>query len=161
MNFKRGLIRLWVFASVIWIIGVVMVAIDDPKLHRSDIVSVDSLPDDWTPVRPPSSNYVVGEEVPAPILPAPGKPGHDPNKDPNLEPVDHDPFAFMDSKPQAKSAIADGSIPLPLPRDAILLRTAIWKYARLAFGVPIAVLILSAGFWWVMIGFRSGPRPEA
>lgn len=98
MNLRRGLIRLWVFCSVIWIAGVVIAGVYDPKLHPAD-------PDPW-------AAYTGGSQA-------------------------------TEQEFEQKADIG----------------TTLSKYARIAFGPPIILLMFGVGIGWVAIGFKSDVAP--
>jgi hypothetical protein len=130
MNNRRGLIRLWVFASAIWIALIVTVAIFDLKTH-------------WggpSQRQKPTVEAAEPENPYAKYVASPGAEAREPGGD------------WWKNDPVTSGAA-------PPEHDGMLL-SAVWKYAALTTGVPIILLGFGAGVWWVVIGFKSDVPPR-
>jgi hypothetical protein len=167
MNIRRGLIRLWVFASVIWIASIGAVAVSDPDVlpaaeAENPYAKYVAAPDPATDEDDPYAKYVA---APDPATEKKAKPAKAAPRADGLIPVEGDPFADeKKAKPDnmvmsgIKGAAAAHSP--PSNSNAGKFRSAIWKYAGVALGVPIIVLIFGAGAGWVAIGFKADAGPQ-
>lgn len=128
MNIRRGLIRLWVVSSAIWIAGVVAVAMHDPNMRDQ------GAGDGWEDASGSAPNG------PAPAF--------------SIK-RDAPPITFT---PVAPHGGYDDDPLVPDPRTAAQpypFTSAIWKYASVALGAPLALFVFGAGACWVAIGFGS------
>jgi hypothetical protein len=205
MNVRRGLIRLWLFASALWIAGVVTVAMNDANLHWTGSLSVavpvaagpaqpsptagapsaqpaETNDADWgndpiqggsaqqaapavTFTRDPNQTAIPATK-PSAAAAEPPQAAEAPNpyakwaKPEQAQPAEANPYAEWARQPAPKAGPAQMSrgerFATGVADPMASLPSVIWKYASVALGVPIILLVLGAGVWWVAIGFRSG-----
>ena len=137
MNVRRGLIRLWVFASAIWIAGVVLAAVYDPKLQQSE-------PEN------PFAKYV----EPQPPTPAAPKTFSFEDALPSNDQAA--PATQQEANPWGDLSVPAGQE----PDQGTDIRRTLSKHAMVAFGPPIILLMLGAGVGWVAAGFKSDTSPS-
>jgi hypothetical protein len=133
IHWRRGLFRLWVVGSVLWIAGVVIVD------------GLPSKPPPWAydPIVPPNDLITVPEST---------------AKAPNpFDQFDDPPTAKPGLSPLPKGFVLDQvgpARPVPIGRQ-------IWKFCLKAFGVPTGTLLAWITIAWILEGFRPSGMGKA
>ena len=126
MNWGRGLFRLWVILSLLWIAGLSAIFIaDEHLLEANKTYEVEG-------------RFKERYEVVAP-----------PNASQEAVIAFAQQNARIDCSESKRGPWCDHPVKLQMPREEIKL-TAIY----LAFGVPAAALLVGYGLFWALSGFR-------
>jgi len=148
INLRRGLLRLWVTASVIWVLGVAGFTYVDINRSREVAAQAASLPDGFQVIWPMRCSVELR-----------GKFGTDYTKESDglcwytthrfraLYPE----YADIDDRKLASQLHAKAGVPLTEPSMWAIPSSRI----AIAIGVPFAVLALGWALRWVLSGFKG------
>ena len=131
MNWRRGFLRLWLVASVIWVAGNAFVF----QLPRNLIEVTPWL----RPTDPASAGAPAGwwaDIPPAPLPPLP--PGYVLREDPPTQ----SEGPWVKYQAEAREARRQGAI------------ASLWSFVFFGIGPPVAALFLGIAAMWVLRGFR-------
>jgi hypothetical protein len=145
MIVRRGLIRLWIVSTTLWVVAVEGVAVqqDWPWWVTDQVV-----------LEPPDPTF---HDQPGLGVPVKGNPfSNDPHAtDPDWDALPVCPH-WISGEKQGEGICRESRRQIAVYWLASA-GSAMWRNADLALGVPFAVLVLGCAAWWVAMGFRSGP----